>query len=303
MTGRAGHCLRFFSVLGAEYVFSYIFSIDASDAQSYAATEKRRTLNLKKKFAILTAAFLLLLPFSVSAAEPDSGIAVNTASESAPKDRDTAPHREPVRQSALTEEQEAEGWKMIGGYAFPPEALEGDAGISMSGMGEFADEDGLVTVTFDADVPDGETEPYVLYFSNVDNYQEYYVELYASNQYEQNVKLPVGAYYFTGGGPENDYMSVYEVTSPESFVVDKTAPVLVTPVVRPRGYAVANATEAEEEESLPEKESLEQPDVEAEKKSQTDEHSWQFYLLLALLLVGGGIGVLYVFYKQQERKN
>ena len=98
-------------------------------------------------------------------------------------------------------------------------------------------------------------------------------------------------------------MSVYEVTSPESFVVDKTAPVLVTPVVRPRGYAVANATEAEEEESLPEKESLEQPDVEAEKKSQTDEHSWQFYLLLALLLVGGGIGVLYVFYKQQERKN
>lgn len=258
---------------------------------------------MKKKFAILTAAFLLLLPFSVSAAEPDSGIAVNTASESAPKDRDTAPHREPVRQSALTEEQEAEGWKMIGGYAFPPEALEGDAGISMSGMGEFADEDGLVTVTFDADVPDGETEPYVLYFSNVDNYQEYYVELYASNQYEQKVKLPAGAYYFTGGGPENDYMSVYEVTSPESFVVDKTAPVLVTPVVRPRGYAVANATEAEEEESLPEKESLEQPDVEAEKKSQTDEHSWQFYLLLALLLVGGGIGVLYVFYKQQERKN
>lgn len=258
---------------------------------------------MKNKFAILTAAFLLLFPFHVSAAEPDSGIAVNTASESASEDGDTAPHRSPVRQSALTEEQEAEGWKMIGGYAFPPEALEGDAGISMSGMGEFADEDGLVTVTFDADVPDGETEPYILYFSNADNYQEYYVELYASNQYEQNVKLPAGAYYFTGGGPENDYMSVYEVTSPESFVVDKTAPVLVTPVVRPRGYAVANATEAEEEESLPEKESREQPDVEVEKESQADGHSWQFYLLLALLLVGGGIGVLYVFYKQQERKN
>lgn len=303
MTGKAGHCLRFFSVLDVEYVFSYIFSIDALDARSYAATEKRRTLNLKKKFAILTAVFLLLLPFHVSAAEPDSGIALNTASESAPEDGDTAPHRSPVRQSALTKEQEAEGWKMIGGYAFPPEALEGDAGISMSGMGEFADEDGLVTVTFDADVPDEETEPYILYFSNANNYQEYYVELYASNQYEQKVKLPAGAYYFTGGGPENDYMSVYEVTSPESFVVDKTAPVLVTPVVRPRGYAVANATEAEEDESLPEKESWEQPDVEVEKESQADEHSWQFYLLLALLLVGGGIGVLYVFYKQQERKN
>lgn len=303
MTGKAGHCLRFFSVLDVEYVFSYIFSIDALDARSYAATEKRRTLNLKKKFAILTAVFLLLLPFHVSAAEPDSGIALNTASESTPEDGDTAPHRSPVRQSALTKEQEAEGWKMIGGYAFPPEALEGDAGISMSGMGEFSDEDGLVTVTFDADAPDGETEPYILYFSNADNYQEYYVELYASNQYEQKVKLPAGAYYFTGGGPENDYMSVYEVTSPESFVVDKTAPVLVTPVVRPRGYAVANATEAEEDESLPEKESREQPDVEVEKESQADEHSWQFYLLLALLLVGGGIGVLYVFYKQQERKN
>lgn len=303
MTGKAGHCLRFFSVLDVEYVFSYIFSIDALDARSYAATEKRRTLNLKKKFAILTAVFLLLLPFHVSAAEPDSGIALNTVSESAPEDGDTAPHRSPVRQSALTKEQEAEGWKMIGGYAFPPEALEGDAGISMSGMGEFADEDGLVTVTFDADVPDEETEPYILYFSNANNYQEYYVELYASNQYEQKVKLPAGAYYFTGGGPENDYMSVYEVTSPESFVVDKTAPVLVTPVVRPRGYAVANATEAEEDESLPEKESWEQPDVEVEKESQADEHSWQFYLLLALLLVGGGIGVLYVFYKQQERKN
>lgn len=303
MTGKAGHCLRFFSVLDVEYVFSYIFSIDALDARSYAATEKRRTLNLKKKFAILTAVFLLLLPFHVSAAELDSGIALNTASESAPEDGDTAPHRSPVRQSALTKEQEAEGWKMIGGYAFPPEALEGDAGISMSGMGEFADEDGLVTVTFDADVPDEETEPYILYFSNANNYQEYYVELYASNQYEQKVKLPAGAYYFTGGGPENDYMSVYEVTSPESFVVDKTAPVLVTPVVRPRGYAVANATEAEEDESLPEKESREQPDVEVEKESQADGHSWQFYLLLALLLVGGGIGVLYVFYKQQERKN
>ena len=176
MTGKAGHCLRFFSVLDVEYVFSYIFSIDALDARSYAATEKRRTLNLKKKFAILTAVFLLLLPFHVSAAEPDSGIALNTASESAPEDGDTAPHRSPVRQSALTKEQEAEGWKMIGGYAFPPEALEGDAGISMSGMGEFADEDGLVTVTFDADVPDEETEPYILYFSNANNYQEYYVD-------------------------------------------------------------------------------------------------------------------------------
>ena len=66
----------------------------------------------------------LLGPFSkpVHAAETGAG-----NDEPVETEVETSTVRNPVRQDALTEAQEEEGWKIIGGYANPPEGLAGDA--------------------------------------------------------------------------------------------------------------------------------------------------------------------------------
>ena len=226
----------------------------------------------------------LLGPFSmpVHAAETGAG-----NDEPVETEAETSTIRNPVRQDALTEEQEEEGWKIIGGYAYPPEALAGDAGICAGGTGSFSNEDALTNVTFDLELPPGQTEPFVLYFTNADTYQEYYVTLYASNDYEDTFKMPAGAYYFTGGGPENDYMSLFEVASPEAFVVEPDADLYLQPVVVSRASGL---TEGEEE-------SMESSAMEPETEAETEEHTgeeddapWQIYVgAAALLLLAAGV--------------
>ena len=210
--------------------------------------------------------------------------------------------RNPVRQDALTQEQIDEGWQLIGGYAFPPEALAGDAGITTGGTGSFSNETALSNVTIDLELPVGQTEPFVLYFTNVDTLQEYYVTLYASNDYEDIFKIPAGAYYFSGGGPENDYMPLYQVVSPESFVVEPGVDLYLTPVVTSRSDSLLSADEGESSQETEQAEES-KPSTDEEEGTQESD-PWQVYLVigLALLAVAAGISIAALkYWKWKER--
>ena len=197
--------------------------------------------------------------------------------------------RNPVRQDALTHEQIDEGWQLIGGYAFPPEALAGDAGIVTGGTGSFSNETALSNVTIDLELPVGQTEPFVLYFTNADTLQEYYVTLYASNDYQDIFKIPAGAYYFSCGGPENDYMSLYQVVSPESFVVEPGVDLYLTPVVTSRSDTLISA---DEEESSQETEQASEPETTVDEAEDTREGTpWQVYLVIGLVLLAAAAGI------------
>lgn len=199
-----------------------------------------------------------------------------------------APERKPVRQDALSDEQVEDGWILVGGYAYPPEAVNGDSGLSSAGSPGSSDWDSLVNVTFTADIPMGQTEPYIIYFTNVDTFQEYYVELYASNGYKAKSKLPAGAYFFTGGGPENDYMSLYRVLSPEYFTAEPGYDVLVKPVIRSRGETLYNdgteetdttASDVAQEETVP---------VGGGETEEESANLWMKYFFPAVILLGIG---------------
>lgn len=194
--------------------------------------------------------------------------------------------RRPVRQDALTMEQEKEGWYLIGGYAYPPEALEGDAGISSAGMSSFSGENKLSNVTFIFDLPDGQTEPFILYFTNADTFQEYYIESYASNNYTVMTKMPAGSYYFTGGGPANDYMSLYRVVTPKSFTVCSDTDLLVNPVILSRGEALKNREE--ETAAVTESQIAEETET-TEEIIDMPGLQWQTYLILAAILIIAGL--------------
>lgn len=199
----------------------------------------------------------------------------------------SSPHRNPIRQDALTEEQAEEGWKLVGGYAFPPEALEGDAGIALGGTGSFSNETALSNVTIDLEIPVGQTEPFTLFFMNTDTLQEYYVTLYASNDYQDIFKLPAGAYYFTGGGPENDYMSLYTVASPEAFVVEPGVDLYLRPVVTSRGAFASSDTNDGSEET--QEEIAETDPVTEEPEEQEDHVHLAYYLAGAAILICIGV--------------
>lgn len=209
--------------------------------------------------------------------------------------------RNPVRQDALTQEQIDEGWQLIGGYAFPPEALAGDAGIVTGGTGSFSNETALSNVTIDLELPVGQTEPFVLYFTNADTLQEYYVTLYASNDYEDIFKIPAGAYYFSSGGPENDYMSLYQVVSPESFVVEPGVDLYLKPVVTSRSESLLSA---DDEEAPQETEAAMENETSVNEENTQEGTPWQVYLVIGftLLAVAAGISIAALKYaKWKER--
>ena len=235
--------------------------------------------------------------------ETEQAAGTEEGTEGSSEEETTSSVRNPVRQDALTQEQIDEGWQLIGGYAFPPEALEGDAGIAAGGTGSFSNEDSLSNVTIDLELPVGQTEPFVLYFTNADTLQEYYVTLYASNDYQDIFKIPAGAYYFTGGGPENDYMSLYQVVSPESFVVEPGVDLYLHPVVTSRSEVLLAGSQQETETAEPETETA----VEVETEVEEDDGGvpWQAYLAgaAALLALAGIISYAALKWQIIKEKN
>lgn len=247
----------------------------------------------KKTIVFLLCALIFASPIQAHATETQDTTEKTAAgvAEDVKTGAEAETVRSPVRQDALTEEQAEEGWKIIGGYAYPPEALAGDAGISAGGTGSFSNENSLTNVTFDLKLPPGQTEPFVLYFTNADTYQEYYVVLYASNDYQDTFKMPVGAYYFTGGGPENDYMSLFEVVSPDAFVVEPDEDLYLQPVVVSRASGLTAGTEESQSSAGDTQKTEEKTSIQEIKEKNKP---WQVYAALAgaLLAVAGLISVV-----------
>lgn len=256
---------------------------------------KRLALNIMMVFMI--AVMLYLSPtasvccYAKEEETPEQVVMENETSE-----MNLSKIREPIRQEALTDEQEQEGWELIGGYAVPPELLQGQAGLTAGDVREFSAGQELVNVTFMADIPAGQTEPFILYFTNADNYREYYIELYASNSYTTTVRMPAGAYYFTGGGPENDYTAMYTVSSPDAFIVESGKDMVINPVIRPKGGFMEEKQEAES--------SVEAADLTETAEASLDNKNnwgWKTYLEVALLFAIIG-AITYGWWKMKSRK-
>lgn len=250
---------------------------------------------MKKAVNFILAVILLFLIFpaeatSVIAAQTNAGVEMGKQL------------RKPVRQDALSGDQKEEGWVLVGGYAYPPEAMEGDAGISAVGSPGSSDRDSLVNVTFAADIPAGQTEPFIIYITNSDTFREYYIELYASNEYTAKSRLPAGAYFFTGGGPENDYMSLYNITTPKSFIAEPGADVLVKPVIRSRGEALNGDKKGETDTTVSadiSEETSTAVNYETEKRSAA---SWRKYVFPAVIFLGIGclLGIAGLYKSRKE---
>lgn len=212
--------------------------------------------NTKKCYVLLFLFLMFTLSFTAKAAQSNT---------------------KPVRQEQLTGEQKKDGWELIDGYGYPPDDLQGQSGKTSAKTGSNTDGKPLSNVKFDANIPPGQTEPFILYFANADTYQEYYVELYASENYQSTVKMPPGAYYFTGGGPENDYMSLYKIVSPESFVVRQGTDLIVQPVIRDKGSILDKEDTSDTfwEEETHETAQLAPPQQEESK------NMWKIYILSA----------------------
>ena len=76
------------------------------------------------------------------------------------------------------------------------EEEEGQPGHTAYYMNDFSQVDELTTVTFQVDMQEGINAPCYLFMTNAETYQEYWIDLYASNDYTQTVKMPQGNYYF-----------------------------------------------------------------------------------------------------------
>jgi len=251
--------------------------------------------------AVLTAVFVTSAPVF---AQDTNSTAV--AEEQLPAATDTE-HEEvamPHRAEALTEEEEAAGWYLTGGYAYPPESYLGQTGsgaVTSTALAQDAEYSDLSTVTFRADVQNGISEPIILYFTNAATYREYYVELYASNSYETSVAMPAGSYYFTGGGPENDAMGVFEVITPKSFIVKYRQSLLVEPVIRSNGNIVQTIAGVSDEETSNELIASDPLFADQTKEPENEEETpWQKYLFISLGLFAGVtvMGVVLLFWKK-----
>ena len=214
-------------------------------------------------------------------------------------------HANPIKQDRLSEQQEAEGWELIDGYAYPPGEAEGQAGMTAYPTDDFsAGSKDAVTVQFTADVPPEVTEPVIVYFTNAATYQEAYIILYSSNNYTKMVKMMPGSYYFTDGGPESDVLSVYNVTEPVNFIVRaKRSGQNIKPVIRSRGDIIDTIIDETVDDTLIDQ--LNNP-IEPETQPQVEETQpteqenilpenmplWAGYVIFAVVCILIGVGLL-----------
>ena len=149
----------------------------------------------------------------------------------------------------------------------------------------------------------GINTPVILYFVNADTYQEYYIDLYPSNNYSRTVRVAPGNYYFTGGGPENDYMSLFQVVDPDYFMVEYNTATAVNVTIRSKGTIVQQLENMiESDRVIYNYNQIMQPDkvIVPEKEPKTR----SYYLKVALILIGISvliIGGIIFKYKQEKR--
>lgn len=127
------------------------------------------------------------------------------------------------RRESLTPEEEAAGYQIINGMIYSPEEIAGDSGmISINASDIELDSNAIIGTAFFSAIPDHiDVALYSVFFINKETGQQYYIELYTSNNFESTVYLPTGTYYLSDVQSSDEYMSMYAVDYTSDFVVEE----------------------------------------------------------------------------------
>lgn len=127
------------------------------------------------------------------------------------------------RRESLTPEEEAAGYQIINGMVYSPEEIAGDSGIISINVSDIVfDSDAMIGTVYFYAIPDHiDVALYSVFFINKETGQQYYVDLYTSNNFESTAYLPVGTYYLCDVQSSDDYMSMYAVDYTSDFVVEE----------------------------------------------------------------------------------
>lgn len=127
------------------------------------------------------------------------------------------------RRESLTPEEEAAGYQIINGMIYSPEEMAGDAGmIPIDASDIVFDSDAKIGTVFFYAIPDHiDVALYSVFFVNKETGQQYYIELYTSNNFESTVYLPAGTYFLIDVQSSDECMSMYAVDYTSDFVVEE----------------------------------------------------------------------------------
>ena len=200
------------------------------------------------------------------------------------------------RRESLTPEEEAAGYQIINGMVYSPEEIAGDAGAVSINVSDIAfDSDAVVGTVFFYAIPDHiDVALYSVFLTNKETGQQYYVDLYTSNNFESTAYLPAGTYYLSDVQSSDDYMSMYAVDYTSDFVVEEGKVTSLNFGIYYRPDRADNNLEVKAAVDAAKQKYIDANTVPPEPKTKNYK---MIYLIIAIVMMLATVGGIYYYVK------
>lgn len=207
---------------------------------------------------------------------------------------------EKTQEIELTEEEAAEGYRIVDGHKYAPWELEGD-GYGEIQYGGVKPNSRTGYVNFIANIPEYIHEQAYVVVMNANTGRMYGCTLYEINGFHAQICLPSGIYIVSEGGLTADTTSRFYAMANQFQVKSGSQQDIIVDIVDAKPELAEKAYEEQETQKAPEEPLGTEPAQEEKEESTEKEPSKVLATILVILFTGIPAGVLAWLFTKRKR--